>query len=237
MTNRNEAFKIWLKDRKPDIVIMPYIEWAGIADDLSHDTQVLMAPPGGDVDGPKGYLGTPVRTYTSQSTHRRLLESLEQYGRVMHYPDPEPLPLEEQEYYWVCSSCSSESTYEVLTIGLFGVVECNRCGRSFAQPEINMVSKEAFSMIVEENQKYLLQNCTAGYVGFWREGGSGYTPWIDEAKRWTLKEADAQIRSTSGTHSWKLWSLDAIEAIAKRTVDIQDMQKTLGSGARVTEMG
>lgn len=96
MTNRNQAFRNWLKDRKPDIVIMPYREWAGIVDDL-FEAQYMLSPQGGDADGPKGYLGTPVRTYTSQSTHRRLLESLDQCGRVMHYPDPEPVPLEEQE--------------------------------------------------------------------------------------------------------------------------------------------
>lgn len=75
---------------------------------------------------------------------------------------------------------------------------------------------------------YLLQNCTAGFVGnspvFWREGGSGYTPWIDEAKRWTFQEARLQIRSTKGSHRWKLWPLDKIEQVAKRTVDMQDLR-------------
>jgi len=79
------------------------------------------------------------------------------------------------------------------------------------------------------SELYLLQNCSAGYVGnspvFWRKGGSGYTQWIDEAKRWTLEEVKAQIRSTSGTHTWKAWSLDAVEDMAKRTVDIQDLRK------------
>lgn len=78
---------------------------------------------------------------------------------------------------------------------------------------------------------YLLQNCSAGYVGnspmFWREGGSGYTPWIDEAKRWTKEEAEQQIRATCGTHSWAMWSVAEIEAKAKRTVDIQDLRKPL----------
>lgn len=80
-----------------------------------------------------------------------------------------------------------------------------------------------------KDEIYLLQNLNAGYVGnspmFWREGGSGYTPWIDEAKRWTRQEAEAQIRSTRGTHFWQMWSLAEVEAIAERTVDIQDLRK------------
>lgn len=76
---------------------------------------------------------------------------------------------------------------------------------------------------------YLLQNCTAGYVGnsplFWREGGSGYTPWIDEAKRWTRAEAESQMRSTSGTHTWVMWPVSVVESLAKRTVDVQDWKK------------
>ena len=76
---------------------------------------------------------------------------------------------------------------------------------------------------------YLLQCLNIGYVGnspmFWREGGSGYTPWIDEAERWTRQEAESLIRSTSGTHDWEMWSLAEVEAIAKRTVDIQDLRK------------
>ena len=82
--------------------------------------------------------------------------------------------------------------------------------------------------VEKEQELYLLQNCNGGYVGnsplFWREGGSGYTPWIDEAKRWTRDEAEREIRATRGTHSWKLWSVGEIEAAAKRTVDIQDLR-------------
>lgn len=87
---------------------------------------------------------------------------------------------------------------------------------------------------------YLLQNCSAGYVGnspmFWREGGSGYTPWIDEAKRWTKQEAEKQIRATRGTHSWAMWSVAEIEAAAKRTVDIQDLRKTVDVSSTGSEM-
>lgn len=79
---------------------------------------------------------------------------------------------------------------------------------------------------------FLLQNCGAGYVGnspvFWREGGCGYTPWIDEAKRWTKEEAEVVIRGSEGSHSWKMWPVDLIESVAKRTVDIQDLRKNGG---------
>lgn len=82
-----------------------------------------------------------------------------------------------------------------------------------------------------KRKTYLLQNCNGGYCGnspmFWREDGSGYTPWIDQAKRWTYREARAQIRSTRGSHSWKMWPLDQIEKVAKRTVDIQELRKAV----------
>lgn len=77
-------------------------------------------------------------------------------------------------------------------------------------------------------EKYLLQNCNAGYLGnsplFWGET-DGYTQWIDDAKRWTKEEALKQIQSTRGTHSWQIWSEIEIESVAKRTVDIQDLRK------------
>lgn len=74
---------------------------------------------------------------------------------------------------------------------------------------------------------YLLQNCNAGFIGnsplFWKEGGSGYAPWVDEAKRWTWNEGRKQIKATRGSHKWKPWPLDKVEKAAKRTVDIQDL--------------
>lgn len=77
--------------------------------------------------------------------------------------------------------------------------------------------------------EYLLQNCSGGYVGnspvFWHNNGNGYTPWIDEAKRWTKEEAEAQIKSTRGSHTWTMWSVEEIESVAKRTVDMQDLRK------------
>lgn len=80
---------------------------------------------------------------------------------------------------------------------------------------------------------YLLQNCSGGYVGnspvFWHKDRSGYTPWIDEAKRWTKAEAEQQIRSTRGSQMWQMWSVAEIEAVAKRTVDIQDLRKLVAS--------
>jgi len=83
--------------------------------------------------------------------------------------------------------------------------------------------------------EYLLQNCSGGYVGnspvFWHKDGGGYTQWIDEAKRWTKEEAERQIRSTRGTHSWVMWPVDEIEAAAKRTVDIQDLRKLSSASA------
>jgi hypothetical protein len=81
---------------------------------------------------------------------------------------------------------------------------------------------------MSKRKTYLLQNCSAGYIGnspmFWHESDSGYTQWIDEAKRWTYQESRLQIRSTRGSHSWRMWDLKEIEAVAKRTVDMQDLR-------------
>lgn len=86
---------------------------------------------------------------------------------------------------------------------------------------------------VPSEPMYLLQNVTAGYLGnspvFWRDGGGGYTQWIDEAKHWTKAETEQQIRSTSGTHKWAMWSVDEIIAAARRTVDIQDLRNRRSS--------
>lgn len=77
--------------------------------------------------------------------------------------------------------------------------------------------------------EYLLQNCSGGYIGnspvFWHRSGSGYTQWIDHAKRWTKEEAELKIRSTRGSHTWQMWSVEEIEAVAKRTVDMQDLNR------------
>jgi len=88
-------------------------------------------------------------------------------------------------------------------------------------------TKASFSW-EDQSEIYLLQNCTGGYVGnspcFWHKDDSGYTPWIDDAKRWTKEEAELQIRSTQGSHTWKMWPLHQITAAAKSTVDIQDLR-------------
>jgi hypothetical protein len=76
-----------------------------------------------------------------------------------------------------------------------------------------------------KRKQYLLQNVTAGYLGnspmFWSNNG-GYTQWIDDAKVWGYKEAREQIRSTKGSHVWKLWPLDLVLKLARRTIDVQD---------------
>lgn len=81
----------------------------------------------------------------------------------------------------------------------------------------------------DQTDLYLLQNCTGGYVGnspcFWHKDESGYTPWIDDAKRWTKEDAERQIESTRGSHTWKMWPLSEITAAAKATVDIQELRK------------
>mgnify|MGYP000144436698 CR=1 FL=1 len=81
-----------------------------------------------------------------------------------------------------------------------------------------------------DDDEYLLQNCNVGFVGnspmFWHEDDSGYTPWIDEAKRFSRSEAEAMINVTRGSHNFCMWSVREIEQAAKRTVDIQDLRRT-----------
>lgn len=79
--------------------------------------------------------------------------------------------------------------------------------------------------------KYLLQNCNAGFIGnspvFWHKDGSGYTQWIDEAKQWNKKEAEEKIRSTRGTHNWKMWSVKEIKSVAKKNCRYSRPTKTV----------
>lgn len=82
---------------------------------------------------------------------------------------------------------------------------------------------------------YLLQNETAGYIGnyplFWKEGGSGYTPNIDEAQRFTPKEAADVIRGSRGSHKWKRWHIANVLKAAIRVVDIQSLRHPPKGGA------
>jgi len=76
--------------------------------------------------------------------------------------------------------------------------------------------------------KYFLQNLNAGYLGnspfWWAEGGNGYTVNIDEAKLFTKEEADLTIKSTKGTHRWKIWPEKRVQSAIYRTVDMQKLK-------------
>lgn len=75
---------------------------------------------------------------------------------------------------------------------------------------------------------YYLQNVGAGFVGnsplWWHKSDSGYTPRLDDAKQFTPGEAHSIIRTTRGTHKWKKWHVKEVDAVAHRTVDIQDLK-------------
>ena len=90
------------------------------------------------------------------------------------------------------------------------------------------VEKALGAINSDQPELCLLQNVSSGFIGnspvFWAEGG-GYTQWISDAKLWTSDEADLQIRSTRGSHSWMKWPLSTIKKHAKLTVDIQDLRK------------
>lgn len=92
---------------------------------------------------------------------------------------------------------------------------------------------------MSNDKKYLLQCVSNGFVGnspvFWHESNSGYTQWINEAKKFSKEEAEAIIRSTRGSHQWQMWDVDEIESVAKVTVDIQDLRRIVSerSGKKV----
>ena len=77
-------------------------------------------------------------------------------------------------------------------------------------------------------QEYFLQNVGCGYAGdaliFWRDGG-GYSPNIDEAKKFTENEADSMIRATKGSHNFRKWKIEDIQKASHRVVDLHDLPK------------
>lgn len=84
-------------------------------------------------------------------------------------------------------------------------------------------------MAGRKQKRYLLQNCGIGYLGnspyFWHKSGSGYTQWIADAKEWTYAEAQQQVRSSRGSHRWRIWPKELVFKLAKLTVDIQDLDR------------
>lgn len=75
--------------------------------------------------------------------------------------------------------------------------------------------------------EYLLMNRSAGCVGnspqFWKAGGSGYTQWIDEAERFNPDDAKSTVKACQGTHDLVAIHSNILNRLAKRTVDIQDL--------------
>jgi hypothetical protein len=76
--------------------------------------------------------------------------------------------------------------------------------------------------------KYYLQNIGAGYCGnapyWWAAGDSGYTACIDEAKLFTKEEAESVIRSTKGSHTFKMWEESRVIAAVIRMVDSEKLK-------------
>lgn len=79
-------------------------------------------------------------------------------------------------------------------------------------------------------RSFVLVNRSAGCVGnsplFWKRGGGGYTPLVDDAETFTLAAALAQIRSSRSSHRFELFSLATIERLAVRVVDSQELNAT-----------
>lgn len=75
--------------------------------------------------------------------------------------------------------------------------------------------------------EFYIRNVGAGFLGnspiWWQKGGSGYTQWLDDAKRFSNEEADGVIQSCLGTHQFEKWPCKKVDDAAKLTVDIQDL--------------
>ena len=68
-----------------------------------------------------------------------------------------------------------------------------------------------------------MQNKERGYIGnspvFWAEP-SGYTAYIDDAKRFTEEEADNLL--SEDRHKWRKFSEVGVKKYAKQVIDMQD---------------
>lgn len=97
-----------------------------------------------------------------------------------------------------------------------------------SKKSLDKLKKELHKEENSKESKVYIQNVGSGYLGnspMWWSANGGYTQWIEEAEQFSVKDANDIIRSTSGTHNWKLWDVDKINSIIKKTVDIQDMRK------------
>lgn len=116
------------------------------------------------------------------------------------------------------------------------IVKLCRCsiGGDPDEIPINVVARCNPEYFTDETSKadcVLLQNVTAGYVGdcllFWKTGGCGYTADVDDAQRFTAKEANAIIGGSVGTHSWKLWPESEVINACHRVVSREDLPQKL----------
>lgn len=78
-------------------------------------------------------------------------------------------------------------------------------------------------------KEYFLQNAGMGYCGnapyWWEENNSGYTPNIDQAKKFSFKEAISIIRSCRGSHKFVKWEVQFVLAKVRRVIDVQDLTR------------
>lgn len=81
---------------------------------------------------------------------------------------------------------------------------------------------------VQSNEvKYYLQNAGAGYCGnalFWWAESGGYTVEINEAKLFTKEEAESVIRSTKGSHQFKMWEESKVLVAIVKIVDSEKLK-------------
>jgi len=91
---------------------------------------------------------------------------------------------------------------------------------------LGVIATEAMGQGCEMSEEYLLQNGVAGNSPlWWKWGNCGYSDRVEDAKIWGESEADAQIRSSRGSHNFVKWPLSLVRKHAYLTVDIQDLRK------------
>ena len=87
----------------------------------------------------------------------------------------------------------------------------------------------AATVACDPGEFFLLQNCSLGYCGnspLWWSIKGGYTDRIDDARMFSERHADGEVRASKSSHNFKKWPVSLIKSIAYLVVDSQDLPKT-----------
>jgi hypothetical protein len=138
-------------------------------------------------------------------------------GYIDEHSEPESLEVDPPSFI---RDFDSDAVTQQLKL----IAEC-WLDQELADRVVILIDGNEVSTEVADEHCYM-QCCTSGFVGnsprLWAKSG-GYTHWIDEAREWSRKDAEAIIAASTETHRWKLWPVRLVRQRAKLTVDIQDL--------------